>query len=125
MLIKDLRIISAWKEFLPVLRRNKGSFTLYILLKIVLRLGAVIIVGIASFFLVVLLFGSMVSPAMYLWLIGLFLNPLAIVSTIVFAPLIFFCCVYACQCFLLPVPVFFRNYSLAFLGGTDERFTIW
>jgi len=110
---------------LSILFKRPGSFILYIFIKIGLGIAAFIcavIVGIllSLVALIVILIGaliySIVPSGAHLGLIIVFI----VIGIPIFLGLMFIT-----EAFLLPIPVFFRTFSLKFLAALDERYDVF
>ena len=55
MAMEEVGVLAAWRRLLPMLRAEKCAFTGYVLMKIVLAIGSAIIVGIATFIVLIVL----------------------------------------------------------------------
>lgn len=121
MYLRGKGILRGWSSLMKIIRKNKGQFLVYIVVKILLGMvGGLIGLFIALFFLI--LFGI---PAILLFilfsLVGLEISllstlPLPIIVLLI-ALVIFFAVSisYIITFFTLPIPVFFRFYSILFL----------
>jgi len=120
MYVRQVRVLEAWGEFWGLLRANLGGFVVYLLLKIVLSLGAgiaSIILGCLGILVALLPVGLVVGVGfalvsvlginewnwMYLWTIV----PIGLVTVLALG--------YWMVCVTLPVPVFMRSYALKYL----------
>ncbi len=124
MYVENRRIIDGWQRFLPILKSNKKNLFLYLLLKIglgiVALIGSIIVTIILS--LVFLLIFAIIGLLIFLLAkaVGLSWNPLLITLAVTGGMLVIIGINYVYNCFLLPIPVFFRAYSLLFLGSCDD-----
>lgn len=129
MFKERIGIIKGWKEALEIIKREKLNFTKYILIKIGLRIIAGIIGGlfvIAVIFALLIQLGilggllysiSLIMPEIIRWGYYVFLIILGIISLLAI--------IFLVNLILLPIPVFFRTYSLKFLAGVDERYNLF
>lgn len=120
MYLMKIRIRKAWKVFLALLRCNKTQFSLYILMRIVLGLAALVVMiapcyllGCISipFYLLITGLGSLALKYPLFW-IGLI--PLALIIWIIGSIL--------WKTIISPITVFFRAYPLVFLEGFGDEF---
>lgn len=121
MALENVGVLEAWRRFLPMVNVEKGAYTVYVVMKIVLAVGSAILFGIANVIalLVLLIPLGIVGVAIFAtvhvlaltwnaWTIGLFsLLCLAVVAGLLW--IISF--IYA------PGLVFFQSYSLYFLAA--------
>lgn len=129
-MFKDrIGIIQAWKKSVEILKREKLNFVFYLLIKTALRIFAVIVAGL---FTVAIMFAllmqlsvtggllysvSFIIPKFLRWgyYALLILLGIAALTAIIFL----------INLVLLPLPVFFRTYSLKFLSRIDERYNLF
>lgn len=125
MWVENRRIIDGWRRLSPILNHNVKNLFLYLLLKIglgvVALIGSVIVTMILSlvFLLIFVIIGGLIFMAAKA--VGLSWDPLLITLAIIGGVLVLIGVNYVYNCFLLPIPVFFRAYSLLFLGSCDDR----
>jgi len=120
MYLRRIRILEAWKIFLRILRANKIQFLLYLLLKIGLVLGAIMLMCIPMCGLccIVALPGSVLIGVAILAIKWPAFWALFAVGIIILILLFN----YLSQVFYLPVTIFFRTYPLVFLEGFGDEF---
>lgn len=126
MLRDKIRIIKGWQETLGIIRSEKLQFIKYLLIKLALRIAAGIAGGLFSMVVFLVLFiqlsilggllyaVSFALPEAIRWGYYILLITLGIITLTAIIFLINFT--------LLPIPVFFRTYSLEFLARLDERY---
>ncbi len=126
---KKIGILSAWKVFLGILRKNAGEMLKYILVRIALFILVIIIaiivaiIGIIALLLVGALVGLIgwliyaVTPAPAKGVVG---TVLGIAAVPIFAFLGFLFII-----LFIPIPVFFRTFSIHVLGSIDESLDIF
>lgn len=126
---KKLSILKAWGVFLGLLRKNIGEILKYILIKIVLS----ILAGIAAILIaiigviILLLIGGLAG--LLGWLIYS-ITPAAakivviVILTIVSIPLFVFLG-FLFNALFIPIPVFFRTFSIHVLGSIDESLDLF
>jgi hypothetical protein len=120
MYLRRIKILAAWKIFLMILRNNKVQFLLYLLLKIGLVLGAIMLMCIPMLGLccIVAMPGAIligVAALAIKWPAFWALFAIGIIILIILFN-------YLSQVFYLPVTIFFRTYSLVFLEGFGDEF---
>jgi hypothetical protein len=126
---KKIGIMSGWKVFLGLLKKNIGEMILFILVKIGLSILAVVIsillaiVGI----IILLLIGGL--TALLGWLIYA-ITPAAAkliilgILILIAIPIFIFLGILF-NLFFLPIPVFFRTFSINVLGSIDESLDLF
>ncbi len=122
-------VIKTLPEVFAVLNKNKGAVLLYYVINIGLAIGSLFYVAAAMLVLLLVFFiaALIIGFGVYgLWQIvpeaskGI----LTIVLFIIGTPL-FLCLLFIPNCLYLPVPVFFRTFSLKFLASLDERYDLF
>ncbi|MBL7157263.1 MAG: hypothetical protein ISS92_03760 [Candidatus Omnitrophica bacterium] len=130
MYSENTGIKSAWQKFLPLLAQNAGSFFSYLLIKLLLGIAALII-GIALTILgviaLILIGGGIgligfliysIIPAGLVKLVALW------ILVVVAVPIISFLAFLA-RLIVLPIGVFFRLFSIFFLGSVSLEYDIF
>lgn len=123
-----IRALAAWGRAWALIKKNVGNFIVYVLIKIGLSIGAGIaylILFIIAFIIVLIPFALLVvalyflskafpaSAAVPYWLIvGVALTP------------VFLFLLYCLTALYLPISVFFRAYSVKFLGKLDPQYEL-
>ena len=125
MALEKLSAFESWRKLWEMMRSEKSSYAGYILMKLVLAIGAAIIVGILSVIVVILLlipFGGMgaigviaAKAAGVTW--NVFTITAAIVAGSVFLLLLF----YSVSLVSVPVIVFFPAFSIYFFASRYPR----
>lgn len=122
-------IIEGWKVALKILKREKSGFGLYLLIKIGLRILTAIAAGLFTLGIMFALLiqlavmgGALYAisfaiPEIIRWGYYAFIILLGIIS--------FMTIIFLINLALLPIPVFFRTYSLKFLSRIDERYNLF
>lgn len=122
-------IIGGWRVVLPIIKMEKLNFTKYILIKLGLRIITAIIIGLISMaviFSLLIQFGvlggilyslSLAMPITIRCGYYIFLILLGITA--------FISIIFLINLLLLPVPVFFRTFSLKFLARVDEKYDLF
>jgi len=121
MALEGIGPIEGWKRLWPMLQAEKGEYGVYILMKIVLAMGAAIAVGIASVIVGVLfavpVIGVAIGAVIAAKTAGLTWNALTITAAVVAGCILFliFMCLIAMVS--VPVVVFFPAYSIYFFAA--------
>ena len=121
-----IRTLAAWGKAWPLVKKNAGNFTVYILIKIGLGMGAGIVYLLAFIagFIIVAIPVALVVLA--LWLITKTVPHIAILPYWIFFGVILTpVCMFLLYCLMalnLPFAVFFRTYSLKFLEKLDPQY---
>lgn len=125
MALEDLSAMDAWRRLLPMLKAEKGSFAGYIGMKIVLAIGAGILFGILSLFVLVVALIPLVVlgivVAALVAALGLTWNPLTIVLAVLLGAVLLFGLVWLMTLVSVPSVVFFQFYTLHFFGSRYAR----
>jgi len=125
MAVENLRATEAWRRFLPMLGSEKGSYAVYILMKIVLSVGSAILFGIVNVFAFLFLLIPLGVIGVVVFLIaraaGLGWTAWTITGAVGLG-LLAFGAIFYVACFLyVPGLVFFQSYPLYFLSGRVPR----
>lgn len=126
---EKINILKALGRSLSLLSKNIGHFLLYIMIKIGFGIVAIICAVMLLFVISLIL----MLIAILLGLIGFLLCKITpssaqIVLTIVLIVIgipVALCIGFFMNCVLLPIPVFFRTFSLKFLAGLDEKYDLF
>lgn len=131
---KGRGVIEGWKHLISILRKNPGQIIVYIIMKILLAIAAIII----GIIIAVVLLLILAIPGIIIVLLIIAVGAVAGLSGICSGSLLPVCIAIAIIIFIalilvigylmtlatLPIPVFFRYYSLKFLMKIDEEFII-
>jgi hypothetical protein len=121
MALEGIGPIDGWKRLWPMLQVEKGEYGVYILMKIVLAMGAAIAVGIASVIVGVLfavpVIGIAIGAVIAGKTAGLTWNALTITGAVVAACILFAIFVCLIAMVSVPVVVFFPAYSIYFFAA--------
>ena len=124
MALEGIGVMDGWRRTWPLMSREKGQFTVYILMKIVLAIGCALLFGIIDFFVVLMFLipAGILGVALFFLgkAAGLTLNPLTVGLAIVFGGGVFFVLLYLVAFVSLPAMIFFEAYSLHFYGARYE-----
>jgi hypothetical protein len=120
MALEGIGAVEGWRRLWPMLRAEKGGYTVYVLMKIVLAIGAGIAVGVVS-----LIIGLVVAiPTAGLAIVavltgksaGLTWNALTITVAVVVGCVLLAAFLYLLALIAVPVTVFFPAYSIYFFA---------
>jgi len=124
MAMEDVGVLDAWRRLLPMLAAEKMAFAGYVMMKIVLAIGAAIIFGIITLLVVILLLIPLGIAGVIIFFggkaIGLTLNPATISILIALGAIILAGFIYLTALISTPAMVFFQSYMLHFIGSRYE-----
>lgn len=130
VMFKDrVGIVEGWCNIAPIIKREKLNITKYILIKASLRILTTILAG---FFVMAVIFalliqlgvvGGLLYSASYL--LPEFLRLGYFIILILLAIICFLGIIILINIALLPIPVYFRTFSLKFLARLDERYDLF
>ena len=121
MALEDLGPVQAWRRLLPMMESEKGSYAGYLGLKLVMNLGAAMILAIISLIAILL----MLIPAGGIGVIAVLVGKAAgltwslytISLAVVFASIFIMVVIYAISLISVPATVFFPAYSIYFFAS--------
>jgi hypothetical protein len=121
MALEDVRVLSAWGRFFSILGAEKGAFTGYVLMKIVLAIGSAILFGIAGLIALLVSLIPLGLVGVVVWLLvsslglswNLYTVGLAVMGFIVALGAV----LWVVSFVYVPGLVFFQAYALRFLGS--------
>jgi hypothetical protein len=116
MALEDLDFADGWHRLLAMIRAEKGPFTIYLLLKIVLSIVATIIFTILAFFPAVLIILPSVIVVVAATAAGAGWNVTTISLAIIFGTVAFTLLIYLIALVSVPATVFFPAYAIYFLA---------
>jgi len=121
MALEDINAFEGWRRLLPMLNAEKFSYAGYIAMKIVMSLGAAIVVGIITFIVLLILLipagGFGVIAVMAGKTAGLTWNLYTITLAIVVACVVLAAILYVVSLISVPAIVFFPAYSIYFFAS--------
>ena len=121
MALEDISAFEAWRRLLPMLRQEKGGYAGYLGMKIVMALGAAILVGIASLIVLLLILipvgGLGVVAVLAGKAAGLTWNLYTITLAAVVGCVVAAALLYVLSLISVPVIVFFPAYSIYFFAA--------
>jgi len=121
MALEGGSVFDGWRRLWPMMKAEKGDYFLYVVMKVVLAIGAGIVVGIVT----VILSLFIAVPAILIGVIaaitgqsaGLEWNAYTITVAIVAGSVVFAVFFYLISLISVPVSVFFPAYSMYFFGA--------
>jgi len=128
MAMEGIGVIEGWRRLWPMMQAEKGGYAVYILMKIVLAIGAGIIVGLAS-----LILGLIVAiPTVALGIIavltgktaGLTWNVFTITVAVVVGCVLFAAFFYLVSLIAVPAIVFFPAYAIYFFAARYQALSV-
>jgi hypothetical protein len=121
MALENLRVMAAWRRFIPLLKTDKGGYAIYVLMKVVLAMGVAILFGIIALLALLALlipFGTLALALYLIWTgVGLHWNPATIGTAVLLGTLTLAIVVYVMGFVFTPATVFFQAYVLHFFAG--------
>jgi hypothetical protein len=123
MALENISAIEGWRRLLPMLKAEKGAYAGYIGMKIVMALGAAVLVGIVTF-IVILIFlipvgGFGVIAVMTGKTAGLTWNLYTISLAVVVGSILLAVILYVVSLISVPAIVFFPAYSIYFFASRN------
>jgi len=128
MALEGIGVIEGWRRLWPMMQAEKGGYAVYLLMKIVLAIGAGIIVGLAS-----LILGLIVAiPTVALGIIavltgktaGLTWNVFTITVAVVVGCVLFAAFFYLVSLIAVPAIVFFPAYAIYFFAARYQALSL-
>ncbi len=121
MALEDVGAMEGWRRLWPMIQVEQGAYAVYVLMKIVLAIGAGIIIGIASLILGLI----MAVPALALGIIavltgktaGMTWNVFTITVAVVVGCILFAIFFYLTALIAVPAIVFFPAYAIYFFAA--------
>ncbi|HXM20991.1 MAG TPA: hypothetical protein VN948_06975 [Terriglobales bacterium] len=121
MALENISAIEGWRRLLPMLKSEKGSYAGYIGMKIVMALGAAVVVGIITFIVILILLipvgGFGVVAVMAGKTAGLTWNLYTITLAVVVGCIVLAVLLYVVSLISVPAIVFFPAYSVYFFAS--------
>lgn len=121
MALEDISAMEAWRRLLPMLRSEKGGYAGYLGMKIVMSIGAAVIVGIAAAIIILLLLIPVGGFGAVLVLMGksggLHWNLYTITVAVVVGSILLAVILYVVSLVSVPAIVFFPAYSIHFFAA--------
>ena len=124
MAMENVGVLDAWHRLLPMLGAEKMAFAGYVLMKIVLAIGAAIIFGITTLLALILLLIPLGIAGVIVFFggraIGLTLNAATISILVALGAIMLAGFIYLAGLINTPATVFFQSYVLHFIGSRYE-----
>ena len=125
MALEDLGPIQAWRRLLPMIQSEKGGYAAYLGMKLVMNLGAAMVLAIISLIAILLMLIPVGGIGVIAVLIGktagLTLNLYTISLGVVFGCIFIGVVIYAISLISVPATVFFPAYSIYFFASRYPR----
>jgi hypothetical protein len=117
MALEDLDFADGWHRVLAIVRPEKGSFAIYLLLKFVLSLAAAILFGIIAIIPSLFVFVPAALVVVAGHAAGIGWNVTTISLAIIFGTMLLLLLIYLVALVCVPATVFFPAYALYFLAA--------
>ena len=121
MAVENISAFEGWRRLLPMLRSEKGNYAGYVGMKIIMALAAAVIVGIATFIVILILLipvgGFGVVAVMLGKTAGLTWNLYTITLAVVIGCIVLAVLFYVIALISVPAIVFFPAYSIYFFAS--------
>ena len=125
MALDDVGAVEGWRRFLPLLSADKGGYAIYVILKIILAVGAALVFGIVQLIVTLILlvpigliggiaiFGGKAA--------GLTWNAATIALAVVGGAILLFLLIWLWALISVPAVFFFQSWTLRFFGSRYAR----
>ena len=121
MALEEISAIEGWRRLWPQIKNEMGGYAAYIGMKIVMAIGAAIVLGIVSaivFLLLLIPIGGLGAVAVIAGMAaGLTLNVYTITLAVVVGTILIFALLYVLSLVSVPAVVFFPAYSIYFFAA--------
>lgn len=121
MALEHIGAVEAWRRLLQILKRDKGGFLIYVIMKVVMALGAAIVIGIVTLIVMLLVMipvgGLGIIAVLGGKAAGLSWNLYTISLAVVFGSIALAVFMYLVSFISVPAIVFFPAYSIYFFAG--------
>jgi len=121
MALQEIGAVEGWRRLWPQIMAEKGSYAVYILMKIVMAIGAGLVLAILSFFVFLILLipvGGLGAVAVIAGMAaGLTLNLYTITLAVVAGCCAIFLILYVLSLISVPAVVFFPAYAIYFFAA--------
>ncbi len=121
MALEDIGVMEAWRRLWDMMRTEKGSYAGYIGMKILLAIAAGIVVGIATFFIVLVMVIPVVGAVIAAKVAGVGWTVGTITLAIVGGSVLFVLLMFLISLISVPAIVFFPAYSIYYFAGRYQR----
>ena len=126
---KKQAFMSSWSEASALLKKNVGNFTAFFFINFGLGIAGAMATGLIILFFVIIV--VLLGALLFMLAMGILsLLPLGLKVAVGFifgiiAIAAIICAYFIANTLLLPIPVFFRTFSLKFLASLDERYDLF
>ncbi len=121
MALEDIGVMDAWRRLWGMIRTEKGGYAGYIGMKILLAMAAGIVVGIATFFVVLVLVIPVIGAVVAAKVAGMGWTAATISLAIVGGVMLFALLMFVVSLISVPVIVFFPAYSMYFFATRYQK----
>lgn len=125
MALENIDAFQAWRRLLYMMNAEKGSYAIYVLMKIVMAIGAAVVIGIIALIVTLIIMipvGGLGAIAVIAGkAAGMGWTPYTITLAVVFGVIAVGLVLYVISLISVPAIVFFPAYSLYFLAGRYPR----
>jgi len=121
MALEDIGVMEAWRRLWEMIRTEKGSYAGYIGMKILLAIAAGIVVGIATFFILLVMVIPVVGAVIAAKVAGVGWTVGTITLAIVGGSVLFVLLMFLISLISVPAIVFFPAYSMYYFAGRYQR----
>ncbi len=121
MALEHIGAVESWRRLLEIMKRDKGGFLLYVIMKVVMALGAAIVIGIITLIVMLLVMipvgGLGIIAVLGGKAAGLTWNLYTISLAVICGSVILAVFLYLVSFISVPAIVFFPAYSIYFFAG--------
>jgi hypothetical protein len=125
MALDDVGAVEGWRRFLPMLGRDKGGYAVYVIMKIILAVGAALVFGIAQLIVTLILLvpiGLVAAAAIFAGKsAGLTWNAGTIALAVVVGMVLLAFLIWLWALISVPAVFFFQSWTLRFFGARYAR----
>jgi len=121
MALEDIGVMDAWRRLWGMIQTEKGGYAGYIGMKILLAIAAGIVVGIATFFVVIVMVIPVVGAVIAAKASGMTWTVGTITLAVVAGTILFLLLMFVISLISVPAIVFFPAYSMYFLASRYQR----
>ena len=120
MALEDIGVVEGWRRLWPMLQSERGGYTVYVLMKIVLAIGAGIVIGLVSIIVALVVAIPTLGMGIVAVLMGknagLTWNAMTITVAVVVGCVLLAAFMYLLALIAVPAIVFFPAYSIYFFA---------
>ncbi|HSA91474.1 MAG TPA: hypothetical protein VLE48_00545, partial [Terriglobales bacterium] len=125
MALDDVGAVEGWRRFLPMLGADKGGYAVYVIMKVILAVGAALVFGIAQLIVTLILLvpiGLVAAAAIFAGkAAGLTWNAGTIALAIVVGMILLVLLIWLWALISVPAVFFFQSWTLRFFGARYAR----